>query len=101
MLTSIQSRIIASNLLPTLAQRFGSILIGISAAMLPPYPAETAYFVTAEFVEQEQRNIIEALKRTESPSGLRSALTGRRSNGDPKSICLKTTLFPNSGPPIC
>jgi len=49
-----------------LAQRFGSTLIGISATMLPPYPAESAYFVTPEFVEQEQRDTIESLKQTES-----------------------------------
>ena len=49
-----------------LAQRFGATLIGISAAVLPPYPAESAYFVTREFVEQEQRDIAEALKRAES-----------------------------------
>jgi nucleotide-binding universal stress UspA family protein len=49
-----------------LARCFGCTLIGISAAALPPYPAETAYFVTLEFVEQEQRDIMEALKRTEN-----------------------------------
>jgi nucleotide-binding universal stress UspA family protein len=49
-----------------LADRFTSTLIGISACVLPPYPAEGAYFVTPEFVEQEQRDIRAALQRTEA-----------------------------------
>jgi nucleotide-binding universal stress UspA family protein len=49
-----------------LAERFTSTLIGISASVLPPYPAENAYFVTKEFYEQEHRDILAALKRTES-----------------------------------
>jgi nucleotide-binding universal stress UspA family protein len=49
-----------------LADRFASTLIGISACILPPYPAEGAYFVTPEFVEQEQQDILAALQRTEA-----------------------------------
>jgi len=49
-----------------LANRFTSTLIGISACMLPPYPAEGAYFVTREFVEQERQDIIAALERTKA-----------------------------------
>jgi len=49
-----------------LADRFASTLIGISACVLPPYPAEGAYFVTSEFVEQEQHDILAALQRTEA-----------------------------------
>jgi nucleotide-binding universal stress UspA family protein len=49
----------------TLAGRFESTLIGISACMLPPYPAEGAYFVTPEYVEEERRDMAAALKRTE------------------------------------
>jgi nucleotide-binding universal stress UspA family protein len=49
-----------------LADRFTSTLIGISGCVLPPYPAEGAYFVTPEFVEQEQRDILAALQRTEA-----------------------------------
>src|SRR5262249_11719956 len=49
-----------------LADRFASTLIGISACVLPPYPAEGAYFVTREFVEQEHQDILAALQRTEA-----------------------------------
>jgi nucleotide-binding universal stress UspA family protein len=49
----------------TLAGRFESTLIGISACILPPYPAEGAYFVTREYVEEERRNMAALLKRTE------------------------------------
>jgi nucleotide-binding universal stress UspA family protein len=49
-----------------LADRFASTLIGISACVLPPYPAEGAYFVTREFVEREHQDILAALKRTEA-----------------------------------
>ena len=49
-----------------LADRFASTLIGISACMLPALPAEGAYLVTAEFVEQELKDITESLKRTEA-----------------------------------
>jgi nucleotide-binding universal stress UspA family protein len=49
-----------------LADRFASTLIGISACVLPPYPAEGAYFVTREFVEQEQQDILAALQHTEA-----------------------------------
>ncbi len=49
-----------------LAQRFGCPLIGISAAVLPPYPSgEGAYFVNQEFVERERRDIVESLRLTE------------------------------------
>jgi nucleotide-binding universal stress UspA family protein len=49
-----------------LADRFASTLIGLSACVLPPYPAEGAYFVTGEFVEQERQDILAALQRTEA-----------------------------------
>jgi nucleotide-binding universal stress UspA family protein len=45
--------------------RFASDLIGISAAILPPYPAESGYFVTGEAVERERRDIEAALARAE------------------------------------
>jgi nucleotide-binding universal stress UspA family protein len=48
-----------------LADRFASDLIGISAAILPPYPAETGYFVTGLAVERERRDIEAALARAE------------------------------------
>jgi nucleotide-binding universal stress UspA family protein len=48
-----------------LADRFASTLIGISACILPAYPAEGAYFVTGEFVEQERQDMMASLKRTE------------------------------------
>ena len=49
-----------------LADRFASTLIGISACILPTYPAEGAYFVTKEFVEQERHDMMASLKRTEA-----------------------------------
>jgi nucleotide-binding universal stress UspA family protein len=49
-----------------LADRFTSTLIGVCACILPPYPAESAYFVTREFVEQERQDILAALQRTEA-----------------------------------
>jgi hypothetical protein len=49
-----------------MADRFASTLIGISACVLPPYPAEGAYFVTQEFVCQERQDIQAALERTEA-----------------------------------
>src|SRR6516225_652087 len=49
-----------------LADRFATTLIGISACILPPYPAEGAYFVTKEFVEQERHDMMASLKRTEA-----------------------------------
>jgi nucleotide-binding universal stress UspA family protein len=49
-----------------LAERFAATLIGVSASVLPPYPAENGYFVTREFFEQERRDILAALKRTEA-----------------------------------
>jgi hypothetical protein len=49
-----------------LADRFASTLIGISACMLPAFPAEGDFLVTAGFVEQELTDITEALKRTET-----------------------------------
>ena len=48
-----------------LADRLASTLIGISACILPPYPAEGAYFVTREFVEEERREMTASLKRAE------------------------------------
>ncbi len=48
-----------------LADRYAATLIGISAHMLPPYPAEGAYFVTPEFVAEERRDIVASLKRAE------------------------------------
>ncbi len=48
------------------SERFTSALIGISASVLPPYPAENAYFVTKQFYEREHRDILAALKRTEA-----------------------------------
>jgi nucleotide-binding universal stress UspA family protein len=49
-----------------LAERFASTLIGAAASILPPYPTENGYFVTAEFYKQEQRDILAALKETEA-----------------------------------
>jgi len=49
----------------TLADRFTSTLIGISSCILPPYPAENAYFVTLERIEEERRDIAMSLKRAE------------------------------------
>jgi nucleotide-binding universal stress UspA family protein len=49
-----------------LAERFAATLIGVSASVLPPYPAENAYFVTNTFFEQERRDILAALKRSEA-----------------------------------
>jgi nucleotide-binding universal stress UspA family protein len=46
-----------------LADRFKADLIGISACILPPYPAEGAYFVTREVVERERRDIKASLAR--------------------------------------
>jgi nucleotide-binding universal stress UspA family protein len=48
-----------------LADRFMSTLIGISACILPPYPAEGAYFVTRELIEEERRDMAVSLKRAE------------------------------------
>ena len=54
-----------------LANWFSSDLIGISAAILPPYPAESGYFVTLEAIERE--HIIATLRKTrgvvEGPHG--------------------------------
>src|SRR3974377_1439510 len=49
-----------------LADRFTSTLIGISACILPAYPAEGGYFVTGEFVEQERQDMMASLKRTQA-----------------------------------
>jgi len=49
----------------TLADCFTSTLVGISACVLPPYPAEGAYFVTPELVEEERRDMAVSLKRAE------------------------------------
>jgi hypothetical protein len=48
-----------------LADRFESHLIGIAACILPPYPAEGAYFVSGEAVERERRDIKASLARAE------------------------------------
>jgi nucleotide-binding universal stress UspA family protein len=48
-----------------LADRFASNLIGICAAILPPYPAESGYFVTGQAVERERQDIAAALARAE------------------------------------
>ena len=40
------------------ADWFSSNLIGISAALLPPYPAESGYFVTGQ-VERERAIVIQ------------------------------------------
>jgi nucleotide-binding universal stress UspA family protein len=63
-----------------LADRFTSTLIGISACILPPYPAEGAYFVTREFVEQERLDILAALQRTEA--SFRAAAGGNGSKSE-------------------
>ena len=55
-----------------LADRFASTLIGISACILPPYPAEGAYFVNPEFVEKERRDMTASLKLAED--GFRAAV---------------------------
>lgn len=64
-----------------LADRFTSTLVGISACILPPYPAEGAYFITREFVEQERQDIRAALERTEvsfwAAAGEKGAKFGR------------------------
>ena len=49
-----------------LANWFSSDLIGISAAILPPYPAENGYFATLEAIEREQRDVRAALARAEA-----------------------------------
>ena len=49
----------------TLADRFMATLIGISSCILPPYPAEGAYFVTRELIEEERRDMAVSLKRAE------------------------------------
>jgi hypothetical protein len=49
----------------TLDDRFAATLIGISAGALPLYPAEGAYFVSNEFIEQERADIVGALKKAE------------------------------------
>jgi nucleotide-binding universal stress UspA family protein len=49
-----------------LADRFAAQLIGVCATMLPAYPAEGAYFVTGEAVEQERRDVMALLARAET-----------------------------------
>ena len=49
-----------------LADRFAASLIGASACLLPSYPAEGAYFVTRNVVEQERRDIETLLVRAET-----------------------------------
>lgn len=67
----------------TLAERFRATLIGISSCVLPPYPAEGAYFVTSELVGQERRDMALLLKRAEETfrahAGVRGAGTEWRS----------------------
>jgi nucleotide-binding universal stress UspA family protein len=60
-----------------LADRFSSDLIGISAALLPPYPAEEGYFVTSETIERERRDVEAALGRAEV--NFRNVASGGRS----------------------
>ena len=48
------------------ADWFSSDLIGISAALLPPYAAETGYFVTLEAIEREEHDVKAALARAEA-----------------------------------
>jgi nucleotide-binding universal stress UspA family protein len=61
-----------------LADRFASTLIGISACMLPAFPAEGDFLVTAEFVEQQLKDIREALKRTEVAFRMAAGANGLR-----------------------
>ncbi len=49
-----------------LTDRFTSSLIGISCLHHAPVPHASPHFVTQEFVEQEQQDILAALKRTEA-----------------------------------
>jgi hypothetical protein len=49
-----------------LARRFDAALIGVSSCILPPYPAETGYFVTPPYIEQERLDIKSWLGRCES-----------------------------------
>jgi nucleotide-binding universal stress UspA family protein len=49
-----------------LADSFSADLIGISAALLPPYPAESGYFVTLGAIEREERDVKAALARAEA-----------------------------------
>jgi hypothetical protein len=60
--TSIPRTRLAANL----ANRFACDLIGIAACILPPYPAEGAYFVTREMVERERQDIEASLARAEA-----------------------------------
>jgi hypothetical protein len=72
------------------ADWFSSNLIGISAALLPPYPAESGYFVTLEAIEREQRDVKAALAAPKQASETSPAPTRRDSNG------VLTSSFPNS-----
>lgn len=49
-----------------LADRFAADLIGVASFLLPPYPAEGAYFATRSVVEQERRDIETLLVRAET-----------------------------------
>jgi nucleotide-binding universal stress UspA family protein len=49
-----------------LAERFASTLIGVSASVLPPYPAENWYYATPEFYTKEHRDTLAALKQAEA-----------------------------------
>jgi hypothetical protein len=77
--TSISRIRLAANL----ANRFACDLIGIAARILPPDPAEGAYFVPGEMVERERQDIEASLARAEGPFAQRPARGGRDSNGDP------------------
>jgi nucleotide-binding universal stress UspA family protein len=60
-----------------LADRFAAHLIGVCACILPPYPAEGAYFVTREVVEQERHDVKALLARAEV--SFRAAIRADRS----------------------
>ncbi len=49
-----------------LAERFDALLIGVTASVLPPYPAEGFYFVTKDVVEEERHDIAETHKQAEA-----------------------------------
>jgi hypothetical protein len=57
--------ILRIRLAANLADRFACDLIGVAACILPPYPAEGAYFVTREMVERERQDIEASLARAE------------------------------------
>jgi hypothetical protein len=73
------------------ADWFSSDLIGISAALLPPYAAETGYFVTLEAIEREEHDVKAALARAEASFRNIAGPTGRNSNGVATSSSLNST----------